>query len=336
MATLPPSALLKQVEHAARCAGYIPVRTSGAAAMPAQMVLNGPGPTTLRVLVYVKNLTPAHRTNSDEYRIQLSSRVLPLQFLRNTTTVVLGFHAESGLFVGFDPRGVSTTAATQLSAGYVSLSAVRRAKRQGMTFDRNRVGRIAVGMRPELFVAYCQNAAAFHSVDEDVEIVALLNGAAAAYTGTRRLPLAPEEEPGTTRQRLVRTVQILSRDAGFRRRVLDAYEDRCAVSETQLALVEAAHILPVSVEGSNDSVSNGLALLPQYHRAFDAGLIYLTPRYVMRVNERRVEQLRRQRLVDGLDDFEAGMGAIRLPGRRREWPSPALIRQANRVRGVAG
>jgi putative restriction endonuclease len=54
-----------------------------------------------------------------------------------------------------------------------------------------------------------------------------------------------------------------------------AYGNRCAVTRVQLRLVDAAHILPVGTTGSADHVRNGIALSPTYHRAFDAGLIYL-------------------------------------------------------------
>lgn len=79
---------------------------------------------------------------------------------------------------------------------------------------------------------------------------------------------------------------------------------------------------------------NGLSLLPQYHRAFDSGLIYLTRRYVMKINEERVNQLKERSLLGGLDDLRRSLGRIILPKNKRYWPDPRLIVGANRVRGI--
>ena len=71
------------------------------------------------------------------------------------------------------------------------------------------------------------------------------------------------------------------RDRAFRRAVLDAYEERCAITGWKLingggrAEAEAAHIRPVE-HGGPDSVRNGLALSGTAHWMFDRGLISLS------------------------------------------------------------
>jgi len=71
------------------------------------------------------------------------------------------------------------------------------------------------------------------------------------------------------------------RDRVFRRVVLRAYDQRCAVTGLRLingggrAEVEAAHIRPVEANGP-DIVSNGLALSGTAHWMFDRGLISVT------------------------------------------------------------
>jgi putative restriction endonuclease len=99
----------------------------------------------------------------------------------------------------------------------------------------------------------------------------------------------------------------------------------------QLRLVDAAHILPVGAPGSLDDVTNGIAL---FHRAYDAGLIYLASDYRMNVNQRRVAELQDANLIGGLETLREGLGRILLPPDRRQWPSPTLIQRANRYRGV--
>lgn len=113
-----------------------------------------------------------------------------------------------------------------------------------------------------------------------------------------------------------------------------AYGNRCAVTRAQLRLVDAAHILPVGVNGSTDVVQNGIALSPTYHRAFDAGLIYLTEGREMKVNLALVDSFRRLNLSGGLDSFCQPLGPIFLPPDSGQHPSRDFIRKANRVRQI--
>lgn len=68
------------------------------------------------------------------------------------------------------------------------------------------------------------------------------------------------------------------RDVAFRRRVRQAYDNRCAISGLSLRNgggrpeVQAAHIRPVA-EGGSDDTNNGLALSGTLHWMFDRGLI---------------------------------------------------------------
>lgn len=67
----------------------------------------------------------------------------------------------------------------------------------------------------------------------------------------------------------------------FRRVVLTAYGERCAMTGLKLingggrAEVEAAHIKPVAADGP-DKVNNGLSLSGTMHWMFDRGLVSAT------------------------------------------------------------
>lgn len=86
------------------------------------------------------------------------------------------------------------------------------------------------------------------------------------------------EEP---RDRLVQLTSRIVRDRTFRRVVLRAYDQRCAISGLKFingggrAEVDAAHIRPVEASGP-DTVRNGLALSGTAHWMFDRGLISLS------------------------------------------------------------
>jgi putative restriction endonuclease len=83
------------------------------------------------------------------------------------------------------------------------------------------------------------------------------------------------------RERLSFTVSRIMRDRVFRRIVLRAYDQRCAITGLKLingggrAEVAAAHIRPVEANGP-DIVNNGIALSGTAHWMFDRGLISLS------------------------------------------------------------
>lgn len=80
------------------------------------------------------------------------------------------------------------------------------------------------------------------------------------------------------RERLPVLSSRIVRDRIFRRVVLRAYDERCAVTGLKLingggrAEVEAAHIRPVAANGP-DIINNGVPLSGTVHWMFDRGLI---------------------------------------------------------------
>jgi putative restriction endonuclease len=100
------------------------------------------------------------------------------------------------------------------------------------------------------------------------------------------VPAGFQEEQATflfdqQRDRVSFTASRIVRDRIFRRIVLRAYDQRCAVTGLRLingggrAEVAAAHIRPVEADGP-DIVSNGIALSGTAHWMFDRGLISLS------------------------------------------------------------
>lgn len=89
----------------------------------------------------------------------------------------------------------------------------------------------------------------------------------------RKIKQSIEEQPKEVRDEFV-----VLRSSVFRKAILEIYDNQCAVSGLKVAdaknrsLVDACHITPF-MESYNDSIRNGLALSPTFHRAFDRGLI---------------------------------------------------------------
>jgi putative restriction endonuclease len=135
-------------------------------------------------------------------------------------------------------------------------------------------------------------------------------------------------------QRIIQTVSRLARQANFGQQVIQAYGNRCAVTRTQLRLVDAAHILPVASPGSVDHVRNGIALAPTYHRAYDRGLIYLDNDLEMKINPEKEAQLAVLKLHGGISTFKSSLGKIHLPPDKNQWPNLQYIKKANVVRQI--
>jgi putative restriction endonuclease len=113
---------------------------------------------------------------------------------------------------------------------------------------------------------------------EDADLLPRIDEAAAAsVVQEERAPFVYEQE----RDRVLALTSRSVRDRVFRRLVLKAYDERCAITGLKLingggrAEVEAAHIRPVEANGP-DTIQNGLALSGTVHWMFDRGLIGLS------------------------------------------------------------
>jgi len=101
------------------------------------------------------------------------------------------------------------------------------------------------------------------------------------HTGAGGFAEAPQPfEHNSPRDRVIQLTNRAVRDRNFRKTVLTAYGERCAITGLRLingggrAEVEAAHIRPVEHDGP-DIVSNGIALSGTAHWMFDRGLVGL-------------------------------------------------------------
>ena len=281
--------------------------------------------------VYCWTLTHGGRKSlPNEYRIQMTSVESPLPVNSDGKTVLLGYEPNLGLFAGLDlNRHLAFTGRSP--SVQVSLSTLHNSLQHGMAFQTKSNNEIAIGIRSDQLVFYCENAAEMHLLGDDSTFVE------AADRAVIKQEVADDDiqEFSPQRQRLIRETARWSRLATFRKQVLNAYDNMCAVTRRKLNLVDAAHILPVKAgDQSIDNVRNGIALSPTYHRAFDNGLIYLDDNMIMRLNRRAADALVRQGLDSGIDSFVADLGKIHLPYDPEQHPDPYFIRLANGYRGL--
>ena len=130
--------------------------------------------------------------------------------------------------------------------------------------------------------------------------------------------------PETERQRFQQMTSRIVRDRVFRRVVLRAYDERCAITGLKFvngggrAEVDAAHIRPVQHNGP-DIISNGIALSGTAHWMFDRGLISLSDKFEILVS-RQVND------IDGVRAFVNENGQAIVPPRPTDRPHPRFLK----------
>lgn len=89
--------------------------------------------------------------------------------------------------------------------------------------------------------------------------------------------------------------EIFIRGGLFKREVPKIYNNTCAISGLRLtsvvsnvSMIDACHIIPFS-ESYDDTLTNGIALCPNLHRAFDRGLISISENYTVLINKNFIE-----------------------------------------------
>lgn len=273
--------------------------------------------------VHIWNVTPGGRDLDGEQRVQITRK--PLSRPPDGDAVMLGWHEGSGVFVAFD---LDLHADSGESASVqVQMQTLESAGEQGMALQRKGPTEVAAAFRPENLLQYLSCKEDIHQVGYIPDPAPEL-GVADDETGT-----SPDLEP-SERERVTTLVSRVLRDASFRSRVLDAYDQACCVCGLQLGLIEAAHIIPVGEPGSTDDTSNGLALCVLHHRAYDAGLLELREDGSIHVNEVAIESIRERGLDDGEAEFREGQFTqIRLPTAEGDRPSPENLARGRQLRG---
>ena len=172
--------------------------------------------------------------------------------------------------------------------------------------------------------------------DADFQRILERGGAAILEPGVYPIGVEHDSPLTQVRERSEVLVNALRRNAEFRRQVIAAYNERCAISGFGLGripiskaagLIDAAHIRPIAYDGP-DALSNGLSLTPTLHRLFDSGLFTVAysggaPTVVV---SPRLEQ---SMIVspDGTFRLELRNGLpLALPRDARSKPSPAQLR----------
>lgn len=132
------------------------------------------------------------------------------------------------------------------------------------------------------------------------------------------------QTPEDTRRYKLAQVARRYHQAQFRRVVLRAYRNRCAVCALrERELVEASHIVRDVDEGGLPVVVNGIALCAIHHLAYDRNLMGIDPGRLVHIGRRLLEEEDGPMLGQGLQSFHGA--SILRPSRSDEQPDPARL-----------
>lgn len=259
----------------------------------------------------------------DEYRVQLTG-VVP-NLAATGVTLLLGWHSGYEVFVGFDIHKHSGQNSHSPSI-QVKEETLQSAHTKAFATYRRHNGEIAVAFRPEFLVDYALIANSLHanSTAKDLSLLNDLNALTAPQI---------DAVANTARQTIISTIARKYRASDFRKRVLGAYEHRCAACGIQLELIDAAHIIPVVASKSTDETRNGIALCKLHHQAYDRNLISFDRNYKIEVSEIEIARLSEENLAGGLKLFKQQLRtAILLPTDRRDYPPPEYVQESRKIR----
>jgi putative restriction endonuclease len=321
-----------KVIEAVQSSGWNVLYGSPLDALPFTVRMYGEG-ESYALRIYIWNLSHGGKTrHADEYRIQV--KVDRFQQVSGQKTLVLGWSDDIGVFAGFDVRKHSGRLGYSSSI-QVSLETLRKATINGISAHDKGNEEMAVAFLPEFFADYVRNLELLHDFGESAQDLRSLEIVIEQVADEEKVVDEAEmNEFSLPRRTVVRTITQRLREASFKRRVLTAYNSRCAFCSLQLKLVDAAHIVPVAQEDSTDNTSNGLALCSLHHRAYDNALITIDESFQTLVNKKQMDYLRSISHDGGMEQFVENLRpVIHTPPSKRDRPNADFIKQANQLRG---
>ncbi len=116
----------------------------------------------------------------------------------------------------------------------------------------------------------------------------LLTESPTLYTITQQIL---NEAPAIYKQQIATAdeEEIFIRNGVFKKTIPTIYNHTCCITGMQIIsthniqMIDACHIVPFSIS-HNDTITNGISLCPNFHRAFDRGLITIIENYTIAVS----------------------------------------------------
>lgn len=287
------------------------------------------------LVTYVWNITHGGKTRSeDEFRIQITG-VQSLSFEENSKTLLLGIANVDGndVFVAFNPFKHKTFGFSP--SIQVNKKTLTSAIQEGVAFQeksrnpRGSVNEIVVAVAPTHFMEYVTEIYPEYHNEENKDIIEQEADLILKNPLNRKFPSGELDKLPSERKRALVKINKAIRDKNFEIGVYLLYQGKCAICELQAKLTEAAHIIAVEDEGS-DEFTNGVLLCKNHHGAYDDGLLAIDENYTTKLNNKYVEWLKKNNLGSGLDKFiaDSRIGKkIFLPKESKHNPSKDYLKQ---------
>jgi putative restriction endonuclease len=118
--------------------------------------------------------------------------------------------------------------------------------------------------------------------------------------------------------------EVFIRGGLFKKAIPQIYNYQCCISgmkietTTNAQMVDACHIVPFSLS-HDDTITNGISLSPNLHRAFDRGLITINKDYLVRISP----TIKDNASVYSISQFNGKQ--IILPDNSKYYPSPEAL-----------
>ena len=174
MPALPPEQLVAAITNAITESGFSGQIVSPVRRNPRRFIITGPN-APLAVTAYAWTLTFGGRQNlQNEYRIQMTSVESPLEMGADGPTVLIGYEPDLNLFAGFDLQRHRTF--TTGSPRCRSTARNSAGPKPGLSFHRKSNDEIAVGIRPDMFMAYAMNAQMLHRYGREANVLGFSTG----------------------------------------------------------------------------------------------------------------------------------------------------------------
>lgn len=264
---------------------------------------------------------------ANERRIQMTN-IAGMPLLPGVRTILSGWNVETGTYAFWDARRHTSFSSNSPSL-QVSQLTLEQANQTGIASQLRPIKRdnivvgdeVVIACEPRSLLWYVQNGGPLHNYHDDAAaIVDLVD--AEPEEEREFIDTADTDIAAARRYDMVETMRAY-RDAKFRPAVLQAYQHKCCVCQTDLKLVDAAHIVPVSHPTSTDEVTNGLALCRLHHGAYDNALLGIQSDYRIVINPAMVDRLNEIKLDTAIEPFTKALPAkIHVPASIEARPNP--------------
>lgn len=295
---------------------------------------------TEHVVLYLSNISHGGKTrNVNEYRIQIAGNP-PLKISDSFKTLLLGWYDELGVFAAFDAQHHQNFGRSP--SIQVTKEKLQEGHDKGIAFQIKRTPKTSTGedtviiFSPNYIINYIEDLYQQYHVHNGQILSKDEENLLESKPLNAKITEQDLEKLSKPRRMAIVTMNKKLRENKFREAIFKIYKGKCAICNLQLRLTEAAHIIGVGENGS-DEVTNGILLCRNHHKAYDSGILAITEDYRIMCNTKVLSELKELGLGGESDKFlkEAKIGEkIILPDEEKFYPSKDYLKDNCKLKGI--